>query len=76
MFRILSTDVTVILQMVERLFSTFGGDLSSTLTNMRNAGLTFTGEVTLDGSRITKEDLSTLFNSFISKNVKLQAKIE
>ncbi|HLF19750.1 MAG TPA: hypothetical protein VI704_03075 [Bacteroidota bacterium] len=76
MFRILSNDVTIILQLVERLFATFGGDLTTSLASMQNMGIQFTGEVTKDGSRITKEDLSRLFNQFVSNNTKLQVKIE
>lgn len=76
MFRILSSDVSVILQMLERLFSTYGGDLASALTSMQNMGLQLTGEVTKDGVRITREEVARLFDQFLRTNTQLQVRIE
>jgi hypothetical protein len=76
MFRILLTDASVVLQMLERLFSTYGGDLASTLSSMQNMGLQLTGEMTRDGVRITREELARLFDQFLRTNTQLQVRIE
>jgi len=76
MFSIRSSDVAVVLQMLERLFSTYGGDLASTLTSMQNMGLQLTGEVTKDGMRITREEVARLFDQFQRTNTRLQVRIE
>lgn len=76
MFRILSTDVSVVLQMLERLFSAYGGDLASTLASMQNMGLQLTGEITKDGVRITREEVARLFDQFLRTNTQLQVRVE
>lgn len=76
LFRVMSTDITVILQMLERLFATYGGDLAATLTSMQNMGLQLSGEVTKDGVRITREELARLFDQFLRTNTKLQVRVE
>lgn len=76
MFRILSTDVSVVLQMLERLLSAYGGDLASTLASMQNMGLQLTGEITKDGVRITRDEVARLFDQFLRSNTQLQVRVE
>ncbi|HEY4613798.1 MAG TPA: hypothetical protein VII11_12500 [Bacteroidota bacterium] len=76
MFRVASSGASAMLQMLERLLSTYGADLAPMVTQMQNAGIQLTGDVTRDGSRVTREDLIRLFDQFIRSQTKLSVRIE
>lgn len=76
MFRIQSTDASVVLRMLARLLSTYGGDLASALSSIENMGIQLTGEMTKDGTRITREEVAQLFDQFLRTNTQLQVRVE
>ena len=76
MFRVMSGNFAIILQMLERLFSSYGGYLSAMVTTMQEMGLEFTGDITKDGTRISREELAQLFNQFITNSTKIAARVE
>jgi hypothetical protein len=76
MFRVSSANVSALLQMIERLFTTYGGDLATNYAQMQDMGLQFTGEIAKDGTRITREELAQLFDYFVTNNTKLLVRVE
>ncbi|MCI0706436.1 MAG: DUF928 domain-containing protein [Ignavibacteriae bacterium] len=75
-FRIQSANMTALSLLIEQLFSTYGADLAPVLVSMQSMGLQLSGEVTLDGGRMTRDDLARLFDSFVQNQTKLSVRIE
>jgi hypothetical protein len=75
-FRIQSANMTALSLLLERLLSTYGADLAPVLVSMQSMGLQLTGDVTLDGGRVTREELARLFDSFVTNQTKLSVRIE
>ncbi|HEY5615881.1 MAG TPA: hypothetical protein VIL52_07640 [Bacteroidota bacterium] len=76
MFRVASGNMTALFLLLEQLFSTYGADLAPLLVSMQSMGLQLTGEVTLDGSRVTREQLAQLFDGFVRNQTRLNVRIE
>ncbi|MGH2567581.1 MAG: hypothetical protein ACRDGA_04530, partial [Bacteroidota bacterium] len=76
LFRVFSTDMNALFQLLERLCTTYGGDLLAMLSDVQNMELRLTGSVTKDGLQISMEELSRLIDEFLLNGTSLQARIE
>ncbi len=63
-------------QQLEQFLNTLGGNAAGTLATLESMGWIPRGEMTLDGKRLTMEDLNKLLNELNAKNVQLQVRVE
>ncbi len=73
-FRVQMGDERV--QQLEQFLNTLGGNAAGTLATLESMGWIPRGEMTLDGKRLTMEDLNKLLNELTAKNVQFQVRVE
>ena len=63
-------------QQLERFLNALGGNAAGTLSTLENMGWIPRGDITLDGKRLTKEELNRLLTDLGARNVQLQVRVE
>jgi len=63
-------------QAVEQLFNSLGSAASGTFATLQNIGWSPTGDLTLDGRRVTREDLANLITKLQGSNIQFQLRVE
>ncbi|MEX0602469.1 MAG: hypothetical protein WD295_03950 [Bacteroidota bacterium] len=63
-------------QSIEWFFNTLGGDAAGALNSLLESGWTPTGNMTLDGRPITREDLNALLNLLQNRIIQYSVRVE
>lgn len=63
-------------QAIEQIMNSLGGDFAGTMATLQQMGWVPTSNPTLDGRTMTREELIALINQLISKNTKLNVRVE
>ena len=63
-------------QAIEQLFNSLGSAASGTFATLQNIGWSPSGDLTLDGRRVTREDLTNLITRLSGQNIQFQLRVE
>ncbi|HLF19519.1 MAG TPA: hypothetical protein VI704_01900, partial [Bacteroidota bacterium] len=63
-------------QAVEQFFNSLGNVAAGTFATLQGIGWTPSGDLTLDGRRLTREDLNNLITRLTGQNVEFQLRVE
>jgi hypothetical protein len=63
-------------QAVENLFNSLGGSASGTFATLQNIGWLPSGEIMLDGKRVTREELANLITKTTGQSIQFKVRVE
>jgi hypothetical protein len=63
-------------QAVENLFNSLGGSAAGTFATLQNIGWLPSGEIMLDGKRVTREELANLITKTTGQSIQFKVRVE